>query len=78
MKKNLKCFICGTVGGIFISVNVNPICEECLKHSINTPHIEIPNGPTGPNGNPVIEITTTGPSSSTSSTTITIQPPGMV
>jgi len=82
--KKFKCFICGVVGGVFFFINTNPICEECLKHSIDIPHTEIPNMPLGPDRNPGIEITATGAvfttssSSSSSSTSTTTQPPETV
>ena len=84
MEKKFKCFICGTIGGFFFLTNTNPICEECLRHTINVPHVEIPNVSLGPDRDAGIEITTTATafttsssssSSSTSSTTTTTQPP---
>lgn len=60
MEQEFKCMICGVIGVTFLLINTNPICEECLKHIIHTPHteIQIPINPSAPYNN-IINIATT-------------------
>jgi hypothetical protein len=78
MDKELKCIMGGAVGAVFLLVNINPDCEECLRHIIHTPHaeVQIPNGPAGLEN---ISATTTATSfsisvTSGSSSTTTLLP----